>query len=104
MTLALCTICGLFALTAVFVVATQVQESVNPLLADDATLVGLSDPATDTLDGHPITTPLPIGEWQLRTVSSLSDAESLLDCLERQGINERELVILGRASFAVRWR
>jgi hypothetical protein len=104
MTLALCMICGLFALMAVFVVATQVQETVNPLLADDSALAGLSDLASETLDGHPITTPLPAGEWQLQTLSSLSDAESLLDCLERQGINERELVILGRASFAVRWR
>jgi hypothetical protein len=42
--------------------------------------------------------------WQVLTVASLSDAERLLDHLEACGSSERELVILGDSSFAVRWR
>jgi hypothetical protein len=43
-------------------------------------------------------------DWQLTTVSSLGDAEELLDVLENQGATERELVVLGNSTFAVRWR
>jgi hypothetical protein len=107
MTLTLILIGAIIALTAVFVVATQLQETVNPILVSDARgagLLGLSDPAADTLAGHHIATPAPSGDWQLRTLSSLSEAQDLLDCLEHHGVAERELVILGKASFAVRWK
>ena len=40
----------------------------------------------------------------MTAVNDLTDAEDLLDCLENQGIDERELVILGNSCFAVRWR
>jgi predicted transcriptional regulator len=43
-------------------------------------------------------------DWQLTTVSRLCDAEELLDVLENQGFAERELVVLGNSTFAVRWR
>ena len=104
MTLTLFLIGGMIALTAVFVVATQVEEAVNPFLAGEATSVELADPAAVTLTAVHAVTPPPVGEWELRTLSSLADAQDLLDCLERHGIAERELVILGKASFAVRWR
>jgi hypothetical protein len=104
MTLALVALSGTLALLAVSVVATQVHETVNPMLTGETTMVGLGDPASDTLAGHHSATPAPEGDWQLRTVSGLRDAEELLDCLEAQGYKERELVILGKASFAVRWR
>lgn len=104
MTLALVMMTVTIALMAVSVVATQVQDTVNPTLAGETTMVGLGDPASDTLAGHHNATPAPAGDWQLRTVVSLRDAEQLLDCLEAQGYKERELVILGKASFAVRWR
>lgn len=104
MTLTLFLIGGMIALTAVFVVATQVESIVNPFAAGEAAAVGLADPAADTLTAEHAITPPPIGDWQLRTVASLRDAEDLLDCLERHGVVERELVILGKASFAVRWR
>jgi len=104
MTLTLLLIGGMIALTAVFVVATQVADTVNPFVAGEATEVGLADPAADTLTAEHAVTPMPAGEWELRTVASLRDAEELLDCLERHGVAERELVILGKASFAVRWR
>jgi len=104
MTLALLLITATIAMTAVFVVATQVNETVSPVLTGETTMVGLGDPASDTLSGHHHATPAPAGDWQLRTVAGLRDAEELLDCLEAQGYKERELVILGQASFAVRWR
>ena len=102
MTLTLVIFTGTIALLAVSVVATQVHEIVNPVLTEETTMVGLGDPASDTLAGHHNATPAPAGDWQLRTVSGLRDAEELLDCLEDQGYVERELVILGKASFAVR--
>ena len=104
MTLTLALMAVTIALTAVFVVATQTQEIVNPILAGETTLAGLGDPSADTLAGHHSATPAPAGDWQLRTVAGLRDAEELLDCLEAQGYKYRELVILGKASFAVRWR
>jgi len=104
MTLALVMMAVTIALMAVSVVATQVRETVNPMLAGETTMVGLGDPASDTLAGQHNATPAPAGDWHLRTVVSLRDAEALLDCLEGQGYKERELVILGKASFAVRWR
>ncbi|HJZ56853.1 MAG TPA: hypothetical protein VKE74_17930 [Gemmataceae bacterium] len=73
-------------------------------LAGEQTVVGLGDPASDTL---PCTgeRAQPSGtEWQVTTVASLSAAEQLLDCLEAQGYAEREMVILGNSSFAIRWR
>jgi hypothetical protein len=107
MTFTLLMLGGTIVLMAVFAVATHVHETVNPMLAGETTMVGLADPASDTLAGHHATTPPPVGEmgeWSLRTVSALRDAEELLDCLEAQGYKERELVILGKSSFAVRWR
>jgi hypothetical protein len=104
MTFALVLLAGTIALMAVFVVATHVHETVNPILAGETTMVGLGDPASDTLAGHHSATPAPSGDWHLRTVAGLRDAEELLDCLEAQGFKERELVMLGKASFAVRWR
>ena len=103
MALALLLISGLLALTAVCVVATQADETVNPLAVDPAHLE-VADPAADTHAGLHGATPAPTGDWQLHTVTSLRDAEAFLDCLERQGIAEKELVILGKAHFAIRWR
>lgn len=42
--------------------------------------------------------------WNERIVTALCDAEDLLDWLEARGHEDRELVILGAAAFAVRWR
>ena len=90
-------------MTAVFVVATQVNETVSPVLTGETTMVGLGDPARIHF---PATTmpPPPRRATGSRTVAGLRDAEELLDCLEAQGYKARELVILGKASFAVRWR
>ncbi len=85
--------------TTTYVVSGRILS--EPEVADH-TLVGLGDPAAETLSsddsavGH--------REWHVTTVTSLSDAEDMLDCLESNGFAERELVVLGNQSFAVRWR
>jgi hypothetical protein len=88
-------------LTAVYVLTTR--SAVHAALAGENTAVGLRDAAAETLsDGGPKASVHT--DWQLTPVAGLSDAEDLLDCLEAQGYAERELVVLGNSSFAVRWR
>lgn len=84
-------------LVALYITATHAV----PALVSDNTLVGLHDPAAETLVGGG--EPARI-EWQLATVQSLTDAEEMLDGLEARGFQERELVVMGNSSFAVRWR
>ena len=102
LTLLLIATAGL-AVAAVFVVTTRQYEA-TPALAGENTAVGLGDPAADTLNSNgrlPVATRT---DWSLTTVSALCDAEDLLDCLEAQGYTERELMVLGNSTFAVRWR
>jgi hypothetical protein len=103
--LTLLTITGTtIALTAVYTLIVKSQPA--SVLAGETTLSSSADPASETLSTAPSSAPTgaPCSEWQLTTVSDLSDAEELLDVLENQGIVERELVILGNSTFAVRWR
>jgi len=103
MTLTLLLVVGsVVALSAVFVVATRPYEA--PALAGENTVVGMTDPAADTLAGNHGGNACVRSDWHLTTVSALCDAEDLLDCLETQGYAERELVVLGNSCFAVRWR
>jgi hypothetical protein len=106
MTLSLLLIGGITILIiAASVVLSRAYEVAQPALAGESTAIGLADPAAETLCGHNenhIATTQ--GSWQLSTVSALCDAEELLDYLECQGYSERELVILGNSTFAVRWR
>jgi hypothetical protein len=74
----------------------------SALAAGERTAVGLGDPAAETLSSE--TSAKSAKEWQLTTVDNLTAAEELLDLLENQGFAEREVVILGNARFAVRWR
>ena len=86
--------------TAAYVMTTR--SAVHPALASDNTVVGLADPAAETrVGGSPARARI---DWQLTTVETLSSAEDLLDCLEAQGYEDREMVILGNSRFAVRWR
>ena len=48
--------------------------------------------------------PVKSAQWQTRALDNLSVAEDLLDLLEARGVKKRELVILGNASFEVRWQ
>lgn len=90
---------AVFAITAAYVVA--VRPATAPELTSQGTAVGLGDPAAETLPTG--TQPLAT-EWQLTPVSDLTAAEDLLDCLEAHGYAERELLVLGNSSFAVRYR
>jgi hypothetical protein len=88
------------SLTTLYVIATQ--AAVRPALAGDNTLVGLADPAAETMRSDSPSRPR--ADWQLATVDDLTDAEDLLDSLECRGYEDRELVVLGNSCFAVRWR
>jgi hypothetical protein len=95
----------LIAATVAGISAVAVMATIHhaePALATDNTVVGLGD--ADTLvsadrRSSPVRT-----DWQLTAVDDLTHAEELLDCLENQGYTERELVVMGNSSFAVRWR
>jgi len=76
----------------------------SPALASEQTAVGLGDPANETLAYGNQPQVANRTDWRMTTVDDLTAAEDLLDCLENQGIEERELVILGNSCFAVRWR
>ena len=45
-----------------------------------------------------------IEDHHLSYLNILPCAQDLLDCLEAHGYEERELVVTGNSSFAVRWR
>lgn len=86
--------------TATYVVSSHVIS--EPATAGENTIVGLGDSMSDTLSGgDAVAAPR---EWQVTTVSTLRDAEDLLDSLEAHGFGERELVVLAQDAFAVRWR
>lgn len=90
------------AVSAYYVVAVRAAE---PVLAGENTVVGLGDAASETLrtsTGRRL--PHHGTDWQLTSVDDLTAAEDLLDSLENQGYTERELVVMGNSSFAVRWR
>jgi hypothetical protein len=103
MTFTLLTIaCCTAAITAVYVLVAKAEPA--EALAGETTLSNSADPATETMASGHHQTPATRTEWQLTTVTALSDAEELLDMLENQGIEERELVVMGNSCFAVRWR
>ncbi|HYH68831.1 MAG TPA: hypothetical protein VD866_29330 [Urbifossiella sp.] len=87
------------ALTVAGVVATR-SPGVDAVLASQGTAVGLADDDTVAEDRAARRAT----EWQLTAVDDLNAAEDLLDCLEAHGYAERELVVTGNATFAVRWR
>lgn len=80
------------------------SDTARPCVSQDRPALHAADRATETLSARLDPTPAPTGDWMLTIVAALCEAEVLLDRLERQGFTERELVILGESSFAVRWR
>ncbi|MDB5309275.1 MAG: hypothetical protein JWO38_3477 [Gemmataceae bacterium] len=89
-------------LTAAYVLTSR--SAAHAALAGQNTVVGLQDAAAETLVGGSGVGVSSRTDWQLTTVSDLTAAEDLLDCLEAQGFADRELVVLGNSCFAVRWR
>ncbi len=72
----------------------------NKTFTAEVTVAGV--PKTRTYDLA--ATAQPDSGWHTTKVSALHEAEDLLDALEAHGFMERELIVLGNASFAVRWR
>ncbi len=103
MTFTILLIGSAFAFAAMAVVASR-GSAVHTALAGDNTAVGLKDAATDTLVGGSSRPSATLSDWQLTTVNDLTAAEDLLDCLEANGIENREVIVLGNSCFAVRWR
>ena len=89
------------AIAFMYVVSVRAGSTV---LAGEQTAIGLGDPAAETMGygSHPQSAART--DWRMTTVDNLTHAEDLLDCLENQGVEERELVVLGNSCFAVRWR
>lgn len=98
------------AIAAVFAVSSKSdvhavlagEHQVDPGLAGQNTLVGLADPAAETLSGGSARRPQ--ADWGMATMASMTEAEECLDWAEAHGFAERELLILGNSSFAVRYR
>lgn len=96
---------GMIAITAAYMMTSR--SAIHAALAGQATgggqntAVGLNDAETLPAGGVRRTAG---AEWHLTTVNDLTAAEELLDSLENQGYEERELVVLGNSCFAVRWR
>jgi hypothetical protein len=86
--------------TATYVMTSHVIS--EPATEGEQTIVGLGDSMSDTLSGGDAA--VARREWQVTTVSTLRDAEDLLDSLEAHGFGDRELVVLAKDAFAVRWR
>jgi len=101
MSLTLLLIAASIAGISAVAVMTTVRNA-EPALATDNTAVGLAD--AETLVSHGGRMNRVASDWQLTSVDDLTHAEELLDCLENQGYAERELIVLGNSSFAVRWR
>jgi len=94
---------GVAAVAALLTVAVRADETVNPIAATSPPAAGF-DSTAETMTGNQNTAPPSQTEWQLVTLSALCEAQDLLDALENQGVAERELIVLGNSSFAVRWR
>lgn len=100
--LTILTIAGIaVGLTAAYVLTTKAEPA--EALAGETTISNAAS-AAETLVVDRSVPPVTRTDWQLTTVSALQHAEELLDMLENQGFAERELVVLGNSSFAVRWR
>ena len=78
------------------------DHAVDPSLAGQNTLVGLTDPAAETMAGGSARRPK--ADWGMASMANLSEAEECLDWAEAHGFAERELLVLGNSSFTVRWR
>jgi hypothetical protein len=81
-------------------VAAMAVLTIHPVECDKPT----TTPTADTVEITAGTSEPKPAEWHLVTVSSLTAAQEILDSLEAQGVAEREFVVLGNSSFAVRWR
>ena len=96
-------------LTAFALLAVQTQAlpagTVDPFAAPPRP----RDPASDTVANDALTRTAPpahraASEWNVRTLTDLSEVERLLDRLEASGVTVREVHTIGEEGFAVRWK
>ncbi|MBA4188895.1 MAG: hypothetical protein C0467_12935 [Planctomycetaceae bacterium] len=80
-------------------VATAVVFAVQPVEYDKP--VAIPTEPVEITGGTALPKP---PEWHVKTFVSLNAAQEMLDHLEAQGIAEREFVVVGNASFVVRWK
>jgi hypothetical protein len=89
-------VCGMLYMAAI---------RTSPVLAAGPFAPGGVDPSADTMGGQAQTNTVFIDTgWHTTTLTRLCDVEDFLDQLEAHRITEREVVTLGNASFAVRWK
>jgi hypothetical protein len=108
-----------FLLVTVLTAATSIMMLVAlcaTATRTDAVPAGVVDPFQPATGSDPSIDTLPTGcprskldpptatDWQVATLTNLSQVEDLLDCLEANGFAQREVLTLGNSSFAVRWR
>jgi|SRR4051794_20916687 len=94
---------AVLAVTTRFILVSPRPEDVA--LSGQSPASRSTDPASDTAAGSETQASGPApAEWRLMTVTTLRDAEQLLDWLEAHGHADRELIVLGNSNFAVRWR
>lgn len=97
---------SIVTLVVLYAVATRTDAVPAGVVDPFQPTVG-SDPSADTLPtgcAMSKTTPPASADWQVATLTNLSQVEDLLDSLEANGFAEREVLALGNSSFAVRWR
>jgi hypothetical protein len=103
MTLTLLLCAAVIVFTALCV-GTKPFDANATVVLDEKPPLPLSDPSVEALTGNSGTALPVVSEWHVIQVDTLRDAEDVLDSLEAQGVEHRELIILGNATFAVRWR
>jgi hypothetical protein len=101
----LVTVLAMMAVAVATIVATR-QDVLQPATANPFG-PGSANPSDDTIGSEQAviqTVLMPQHEWQVATLSNLSQVEDLLDSLEAHGIAHREVHTLGDNVFAVRWK
>ncbi|MGL6074455.1 MAG: hypothetical protein ACRC8S_09875 [Fimbriiglobus sp.] len=102
-TVSLLTVLTMIAITVAAMVTTREET----LATASPFAPGTSAPSEDTVGGEQaIVQTVLVGksDWQIATLSSLSDVEDMLDSLEAHGIENREVHCLANNVFAVRWK
>ena len=96
-------------LTALAALAVQTQALPAGTVDPFAAPARPRDPASDTITSDAMTRTAPPvqrsqSEWNVRTLTTLSEVETLLDRLEACGVTVREVNTIGAEGFAVRWK
>jgi len=92
----------------IIITATSTQSKFDTAAVDYSGRELSADPGADTMPTNcslsKTSPPMNSPEWRVKTVSTLSQVEDLLDSLEAHGVAHREVLAIGNNVFAVRWR